>query len=96
MLEHLAEMVVKETSLSGGYEHVGRSSAPRKKRLPHLKKNFSMIPDRYIAQPTISLSTSPSFINNEIVPRHIDLRAFIICQSREINVLPRWVDSCST
>lgn len=86
VLENLHKLVVKETSLSGGYGMLVGPCAT-KKEIAAFKEKILMDPDRYIAQPTISLSTAPSFINNEIVPRHIDLRAFIMTGS-EINVLP--------
>ena len=31
-----------------------------------------------MAQPLINLSTSPTLINNQLDPRHIDLRPFIL------------------
>ncbi len=35
-------------------------------------------PENYIAQPTIQLSTAPTFIDGRVEPRHIDLRPFIL------------------
>jgi uncharacterized circularly permuted ATP-grasp superfamily protein len=39
-----------------------------------LKKN----PAKYIAQPTLSLSACPTFVEAGIAPRHIDLRPFVL------------------
>ena len=35
-------------------------------------------PNKYIAQPMLALSTCPTFNNERIVPRHVDLRPFIL------------------
>ena len=35
-------------------------------------------PDQYIAQPTLALSTCPTFVDAGIAPRHIDLRPFVL------------------
>ena len=35
-------------------------------------------PDNYIAQPTIQLSTAPTFVEGEVEARHVDLRPFIL------------------
>ena len=44
-------------------------------------------PDKYIAQPTLSLSTCPTFVDAGIAPRHVDLRPFILSGQR-INIVP--------
>ena len=44
-------------------------------------------PEKYIAQPTLSLSTCPTLVDEGIAPRHVDLRPFILTGS-EINVVP--------
>jgi uncharacterized circularly permuted ATP-grasp superfamily protein len=41
-------------------------------------KNIKKNPRNYVAQPLINLSTSPTLINNQLEPRHIDLRPFIL------------------
>lgn len=46
-------------------------------------------PKRFIAQPTISLSTNPTFVGQGIAPRHIDLRPFILSHGDgQIDVIP--------
>jgi uncharacterized circularly permuted ATP-grasp superfamily protein len=35
-------------------------------------------PGNYIAQPTLSLSACPTFVEAGIAPRHIDLRPFVL------------------
>jgi uncharacterized circularly permuted ATP-grasp superfamily protein len=44
-------------------------------------------PNKYIAQPTLSLSACPTFVENGIAPRHIDLRPFVL-SGREVNLVP--------
>ena len=35
-------------------------------------------PERFIAQPTLSLSTCPTFTDKGLAPRHIDLRPYVL------------------
>jgi uncharacterized circularly permuted ATP-grasp superfamily protein len=44
-------------------------------------------PDNFIAQPTLALSTAPTLIDREIVPRHVDLRPFVL-SGKETSVIP--------
>jgi len=44
-------------------------------------------PGNYIAQPTLALSTSPTFVNEGVAPRHVDLRPFCLCGDR-IELVP--------
>jgi uncharacterized circularly permuted ATP-grasp superfamily protein len=76
VLSRLSEMVVKERSLSGGYGMLIGPSATEEELITFADK-INQHPDRYIAQPTMKLSCSPSLNNMEVAPRHIDLRAFV-------------------
>jgi uncharacterized circularly permuted ATP-grasp superfamily protein len=87
VLGRLEEMVVKETSLSGGYGMlVGPSSTEweRERFAAKIREN----PDNYIAQPTIKLSTSPINLDGRVAHRHIDLRVFALADGRNVHVLP--------
>jgi uncharacterized circularly permuted ATP-grasp superfamily protein len=44
-------------------------------------------PDKYIAQPTLALSTCPTFVNEGVAPRHVDLRPFVLA-GKDIRVVP--------
>jgi len=44
-------------------------------------------PSNYIAQPTLSLSTCPTFVERGIAPRHVDLRPFVL-SGREVKLVP--------
>ena len=57
-----------------------RSASPHK-----LKAN----PANFIAQPTLALSTSPTFVGAGIAPRHVDLRPFVLCRRRQDPHRPR-------
>lgn len=77
VLEHIAELVVKPASESGGYgmligPHADRGEHEKFRRL--LKED----PRNYIAQPTLSLSTGPVIAGPSLQPRHMDLRPFVL------------------
>ena len=87
VLDHLAELVVKETHGSGGYgmlvgPHASSSEIETFRAL--LKAN----PEGYIAQPTLSLSTCPTFVESGVAPRHVDLRPFVLSGSDGVRIVP--------
>jgi uncharacterized circularly permuted ATP-grasp superfamily protein len=85
-LDHLAELVVKEVHGAGGYGMlVGPAST--KAEIEEFRQLILARPDNYIAQPTLSLSTCPTFVESGLAPRHIDLRPYILC-GRRIHVIP--------
>ena len=77
VLNNLEKLVVKPANESGGY---GIMVGPHSTRATHKKfaKLIEQNPRNYIAQPTLSLSTAPTYIDNAIQPRHLDLRPFIL------------------
>jgi uncharacterized circularly permuted ATP-grasp superfamily protein len=87
VLEHLPELVVKETQGSGGY---GMLIGPRSTREEREKFRglIQKDPDGYIAQPTLALSTCPSFVEEGIAPRHVDLRPFVLSGRDGIAMVP--------
>ena len=85
-LDHLAELVVKEVHGSGGYGMlVGPAATQDELRL--FREKIVAEPSRYIAQPTLALSTCPTFVEGGIAPRHIDLRPFVL-SGKEITMVP--------
>ena len=77
VLNNLHKLVVKETHGAGGYGMlVGPLST--KKQISEFKVKISNNPYKYIAQPMLALSTCPTFNNKKIVPRHVDLRPFVL------------------
>ena len=45
-------------------------------------------PERYIAQPTLALSTCPTFVESGCAPRHIDLRPFVLSGADKVRIVP--------
>ncbi|WP_347168754.1 circularly permuted type 2 ATP-grasp protein [Pseudomonas salmasensis] len=77
VLANLEQLVVKETQGSGGYGMlVGPASTAAE--IEDFRQRIKARPHAYIAQPTLSLSTCPTFVENGIAPRHIDLRPFVL------------------
>lgn len=87
VLSHLSEMVVKETSLSGGYGMLIGPHATTEE-INQFQEKILQSPERYIAQPTINLSCAPSLVDGQITGRHIDLRPYAFMGREEINVTP--------
>ncbi|KMK68387.1 circularly permuted type 2 ATP-grasp protein [Puniceibacterium sp. IMCC21224] len=77
VLEHLDELVVKEVHGSGGY---GMLVGPKadKTTIEIFRQKITEDPDNYIAQPTLALSTTPTFVEEGIAPRHVDLRPYCL------------------
>jgi uncharacterized circularly permuted ATP-grasp superfamily protein len=86
VLEHIAELVVKEVQGSGGYGMLIGPAATRSE-LEAFRKRLRGNPANYIAQPTLSLSTCPTFVDKGIAPRHVDLRPFVL-SGREVQMVP--------
>ncbi|WP_411725856.1 circularly permuted type 2 ATP-grasp protein [Methyloglobulus sp.] len=77
VLAHLDELVVKPANESGGYGMLVGPHAS-KAQIKEFHKIIKDQPRNYIAQPTLALSTCPTLCNNQLEPRHIDLRPFIL------------------
>jgi uncharacterized circularly permuted ATP-grasp superfamily protein len=85
-LAHLPELVVKEVQGSGGYGMlVGPTST--KEQIAEFRKRIEANPANYIAQPTLALSTCPTFRDSDIVPRHVDLRPYVL-SGRNVTLVP--------
>ena len=77
VLEHLDELVVKEVHGSGGYGMLIGPTSTKEQR-DEFAKRIKATPQVYIAQPTLALSTCPTFVENGVAPRHVDLRPFVL------------------
>lgn len=77
VLANLHELVVKPANESGGYGMLIGPQASKKERA-HFAKLIRRDPRNYIAQPLLTLSTAPTLIGNQVEPRHLDLRPFIL------------------
>lgn len=87
VLEHLDELVVKAVHGSGGYGMLVGPHAS-KAELENFRQLLKTRPNDYIAQPTLALSTVPTFVDAGIAPRHVDLRPFVLCGADKIRVVP--------
>ncbi len=86
VLDHIAELVVKEVHGAGGYGMlVGPASTQAE--IAEFKEKVKANPAGYIAQPTLALSTCPTYVESGIAPRHIDLRPFVL-SGKEIRMAP--------
>jgi len=86
VLENIGDLVVKEVHGSGGYGMlVGPTST--KSQQAEFKKKIEARPDNYIVQPTLALSTCPTYVNAGIAPRHVDLRPYVLVGD-EIRITP--------
>jgi uncharacterized circularly permuted ATP-grasp superfamily protein len=86
VLEHLAELVVKEVHGSGGYGMlVGPTSS--KAEIEAFRAKILATPHNYIAQPTLSLSTCPTYVESGVAPRHIDLRPYVL-SGKDVSMVP--------
>lgn len=86
VLANMAELVVKEVHGAGGYGMlVGPAST--KAEVAEFKEKVKAHPEGYIAQPTLALSTCPTYVDSGIAPRHIDLRPFVL-SGKEVRMAP--------
>jgi uncharacterized circularly permuted ATP-grasp superfamily protein len=85
-LAHMHELVVKEVHGAGGYGMLVGPKASREE-IDRFRQLVKAHPERYIAQPTLALSTCPTFVAEGIAPRHIDLRPFVL-SGRDVRIVP--------
>ena len=86
VLDHLPELVVKEVQGSGGYGMlVGPASTTQ--QIADFRERILQNPANYIAQPTLALSTCPTFCDIGIAPRHVDLRPYVL-SGKSVTLVP--------
>ncbi|MCB0495689.1 MAG: circularly permuted type 2 ATP-grasp protein [Cyclobacteriaceae bacterium] len=86
VLEHIDQLVVKQTDASGGYGMLVGPKSTREQQqefVQLIKKN----PRNYIAQPMINLSRVPTITESTIEGRHVDLRPYIL-YGKELKIVP--------
>jgi uncharacterized circularly permuted ATP-grasp superfamily protein len=84
VLDHLGELVVKEVHGAGGYGMLVGPAAT-KAEIEEFRAALLAKPGNYIAQPTLALSTCPTYVESGIAPRHIDLRPFVLSRSNDVS-----------
>ena len=86
VLANLSSLVVKEVHGAGGYGMLVGPAAS-KAQIEDFRARLIAKPEGYIAQPTLALSTCPTFVESGIAPRHIDLRPYVLC-GKETKLVP--------
>ena len=61
--------------------------AASKAEIEEFRRVLIATPEQYISQPTLALSTCPTFVESGIAPRHIDLRPFVL-SGKEVQLVP--------
>jgi len=85
--ENMNSMVIKRTNESGGYGMLMGNIATDE-QCNDFRNAIEMEPRNYIAQPIISLSSTPCYINGILQPRRVDLRPFALCGPNGIDIVP--------
>ncbi|MHB1248498.1 MAG: circularly permuted type 2 ATP-grasp protein [Polaromonas sp.] len=85
-LANLKDLVVKEVHGAGGYGMLVGPAASQAET-EDFRRALMANPSGYIAQPTLSLSTCPTYVESGIAPRHIDLRPFVL-SGKEVQMVP--------
>lgn len=86
-LNNLEKMVVKKTNESGGYGMlIGNAATDEELQL--FRDEIVRSPRQFIAQPIISLSSAPCYINGKLEPRRIDLRPYALYGPDGIEIVP--------
>jgi len=87
VLERLPELVVKLVDGSGGYGMLVGPTAT-KAEIEAFRAALIAEPHRYIAQPTLALSTVPTLTDAGVAPRHVDFRPFVLTGTRGVKIVP--------
>jgi uncharacterized circularly permuted ATP-grasp superfamily protein len=85
-LAHLDQLVVKEVHGAGGYGMLIGPASTRQ-QIEDFRRRLVARPDGYIAQPTLALSSCPTYVESGVAPRHIDLRPFVL-SGKTISMVP--------
>jgi uncharacterized circularly permuted ATP-grasp superfamily protein len=87
VLDNIEKLVVKEVHGSGGYGMLIGPAAD-KKTIENFAAKVKAQPEGFIAQPTLALSTCPTFVEEGIAPRHVDLRPFVLTGRDRTRIVP--------
>ena len=85
-LANLKDLVVKEVHGAGGYGMLVGPAATQAE-IENFRRALIADPANYIAQPTLSLSTCPTYVESGVAPRHIDLRPFVL-SGKDVQMVP--------
>ncbi|HLT71653.1 MAG TPA: circularly permuted type 2 ATP-grasp protein [Cyclobacteriaceae bacterium] len=87
VMKNIDRMVIKRTNESGGYGMLMGHAASESEILDY-KAKIMEDPRQFIAQPVISLSTNPCYIDGKVQPRRVDFRPFALCSPDGIEIVP--------
>ena len=87
VLDNLEKLVVKLVDGSGGYGMLVGPMATHAE-IEEFRTRIIAEPNRYIAQPTLALSTVPTLSESGIAPRHVDFRPFVLSGGSKVNIVP--------
>ena len=87
ILANLKDLVVKEVHGAGGYGMLVGPAATQAE-IEEFRQAVLAKPEGYIAQPTLSLSSCPTYVERGIAPRHIDLRPFVLSGQKGVQIVP--------
>jgi uncharacterized circularly permuted ATP-grasp superfamily protein len=87
VLEHLDQLVVKLVDGSGGYGMLVGPTSTRAE-IENFRAALLAEPHRYIAQPTLALSTVPTMTAAGLAPRHVDFRPFVLSRADKVVTVP--------
>jgi uncharacterized circularly permuted ATP-grasp superfamily protein len=59
-----------------------------KREIANFVQKLVARPEKYIAQPTLALSTVPIFTRAGLAPRHVDLRPFVLVSPNGVDITP--------
>jgi len=87
VFKNINKMVIKKTNGSGGYGML-MGHAATEQEIDDYKLEILKEPRNFIAQPTISLSAAPCYMQGELQPRRIDLRPYALFGPDGIEIVP--------
>jgi uncharacterized circularly permuted ATP-grasp superfamily protein len=87
VFERMDRMVIKKTNESGGYGMLIGSSATEQ-QMQEFREAITQDPRSFIAQPIISLSSTPCYLNGVLQPRRVDLRPYALYGPQGIDLVP--------
>ena len=87
VIKNISRMVIKKTNESGGYGMLMGNTATEKD-IEDYTQEILKDPRQFIAQPIISLSTVPCYLDGKVQSRRVDLRPFALCGPDGIEIVP--------
>ncbi len=83
ILENIANLVVKSANEAGGYGML-IGPAATKEEVADFRAKVAANPRNFIAQDPVMLSRSPTWCQDRLEGRHIDLRPYVLCGEKTV------------